>query len=66
LPPKTISKSRYLAGLQCPKRLLLEIHRYDLKDEADQDTPAAFSSPTIICIFPRRFWPPKKRLPLGL
>jgi hypothetical protein len=42
LPPKTISKSRYLAGLQCPKRLWLEIHRYDLKDEVDQDTQAVF------------------------
>ena len=40
--PKTISKSRYLAGLQCPKRLWLEIHRYDLKDEVDQDTQAVF------------------------
>jgi len=40
LPPKTISKSRYLAGLQCPKRLWLEIHRNDLKDEVDQDNPA--------------------------
>ena len=42
LPPKTISKSRYLAALQCPKRLWLEIHRYDLKDEVDQDTQAVF------------------------
>ena len=40
MPPKTISKSRYLAGLQCPKRLWLEIHRNDLKDEVDQDNPA--------------------------
>jgi hypothetical protein len=56
--PKTISKSPYLAGLQCPKRLWLEIHRYDLKDEVDQDTPAAFSSPTIIRIFPRPSRPP--------
>jgi hypothetical protein len=40
--PKTISKSRYLAALQCPKRLWLEIHRYDLKDEVDQDTQAVF------------------------
>jgi len=40
--PKTISKSRYLAGLHCPKRLWLEIHRYDLKDEVDQDTQAVF------------------------
>ncbi len=42
MPPKTISKSRYLAALQCPKRLWLEIHRYDLKEDVDQDTQAVF------------------------
>jgi hypothetical protein len=42
MPPKLISKSCYLAGLQCPKRLWLELYRYDLKDEVDPATQAVF------------------------
>ncbi|HTA77465.1 MAG TPA: DUF2779 domain-containing protein [bacterium] len=39
---KNISKSRYVAGLQCQKRLWLELYRYDLKDEVDEATQAIF------------------------
>jgi len=40
--PPRLSKSRYMAGLQCPKRLYLEIHRPDLAAETDAATQAMF------------------------
>ena len=39
---KNISKSRYVAGLQCQKRLWLELNRFELKDEVDEATQAIF------------------------
>ena len=44
MPPKkpTISKSRFVAGLQCEKRLWLEVHHYDWKDEVGASTQAIF------------------------
>lgn len=35
IPSAPLSKSRYLAGIQCPKRLYLEVHRRDLLPEVD-------------------------------
>ncbi len=46
VPPRGIlfrfplSKSRYLAGLQCHKRLYLEIHSPDLAGETDEELEA--------------------------
>ncbi len=37
-----LSKSKYMAGLQCPKRLYLEIHHPELAAEADAATQAVF------------------------
>ncbi len=37
-----LSKSRYMAGLQCPKRLYLEIHQPELAAETDAATQAVF------------------------
>ena len=35
-----LSKSRYLSGLQCPKRLYLEIHARDLATPFDEGMQA--------------------------
>src|SRR3974377_2348847 len=35
-----LSKSKYMAGLQCPKRLYLEIHHPELAAETDDSTQA--------------------------
>src|SRR5680860_668189 len=39
-----LSKSRYQAGLQCPKRLWLDCYRRDLADPADEVTQAVFDT----------------------
>ena len=39
---KTLSKSRFIAGLQCEKRLWLEIHDRSLADEVDDMTQGIF------------------------
>ncbi|HWT78313.1 MAG TPA: hypothetical protein VN648_05860, partial [Candidatus Methylomirabilis sp.] len=35
-----LSKSKYMAGLQCPKRLYLEVHHPELEAETDDATQA--------------------------
>ena len=39
-PPYRLSKSKFLAGLQCDKRLFLAIHRPDLATQPDAATQA--------------------------
>ncbi len=41
-PAPGLSKSRYQAGLQCPKRLWLECYRRELADAIDEATQALF------------------------
>jgi hypothetical protein len=41
MPPR-LSKSKYMAGLQCPKRLYLEIHHPELATDTDAATQAVF------------------------
>ena len=43
-----LSKSRYLAGLQCPKRLYLEIHARELMGEIDAGTQAILDAGTRV------------------
>ena len=45
---KNISKSRFIAGLQCEKRLWLEIHRRELAGETDEQTLFIFDRGHII------------------
>ena len=42
MPPKTLSKSRFIAGMQCEKRLWLEVHDHTLADEIDDLTQGLF------------------------
>jgi hypothetical protein len=42
LAPKILSKSRFLAGLQCEKRLWLELHDRALAGETDEQTQGLF------------------------
>ncbi len=41
-----LSKSKYLAGLQCPKRLYLEIHARELAPPLDESTQAILDTGT--------------------
>jgi len=51
-----LSKSKYLSGLQCLKRLYLEIHARSLASEFDEGTQAVPDAGT-------RFKPPTWRPP---
>ena len=54
----TLSKSRYLAGLQCPKRLWLEVHRRDLLPSAPGAAQQAlFDAGNEVGILARQKWP---------
>jgi hypothetical protein len=43
-----LSKSKYLAGLQCARRLWLQVHRRGLADEPDAGARAAFAAGTEV------------------
>jgi hypothetical protein len=43
-----LSKSRYLSGLQCPKRLYLEIHNRELARPVDEGTQAILDAGTRV------------------
>jgi predicted RecB family nuclease len=43
-----LSKSKYMAGLQCPKRLYLEIHARELAGETDPATQAVLDAGTRV------------------
>ena len=46
--PIRLSKSKYLAGLQCPKRLYLEIHARELAADFDAGTQAVLDAGTRV------------------
>jgi CRISPR/Cas system-associated exonuclease Cas4 (RecB family) len=52
-----LSKSRYMAGLQCPKRLYLEIHARDLAAEFDAGTQAVLDAGTRVGELARNRYP---------
>ena len=52
-----LSKSRYLAGLQCVKRLYLEIHARELADEIDEGTQAILDAGTRVGVLARERHP---------
>ena len=56
MPPR-LSKSRYLAGLQCPKRLYLEIHARDLATPFDEGTQAVLDAGTRVGALARERYP---------
>jgi predicted RecB family nuclease len=52
-----LSKSRYLAGIQCPKRLYLEIHARELAGEIDEGTQAVLDAGTRVGALARERYP---------
>ena len=52
-----LSKSRYIAGLQCPKRLYLEIHARELATPFDEGTQAVLDAGTRVGELARERYP---------
>jgi len=52
-----LSKSRYLSGLQCPKRLYLEIHARELATPFDEGTQAILDTGTEVGELARERYP---------
>ncbi len=52
-----LSKSRYLSGLQCPKRLYLEIHVRELATPFDEGTQAILDAGTEVGELARARYP---------
>ena len=57
MAPKNISKSRFLAGLQCDKHLWLELYRPDIKDAFSESTEARFEQGNIVGGYARLLYP---------
>jgi predicted RecB family nuclease len=55
--PIRLSKSRYMAGLQCPKRLYLESHARELMGEPDAGTQAILDAGTRVGALARGWVP---------
>ena len=55
--PPRLSKSRFLSGLQCHKRVYLEIHRPELATPPDSSTQAILAMGTEIGLLARRRFP---------
>jgi hypothetical protein len=56
-PPKWLSKSGYLSGLQCPKLLWFQCNRADLFPAPDDATCAAFDEGREVGELARQLWP---------
>ncbi len=52
-----LSKSKYLSGLQCLKRVYLEIHARNLASEMDEDTQAVLDAGTRVGELARKRYP---------
>jgi hypothetical protein len=52
-----LSKSKFLAGLQCPKRLYLEVHHPELATEPDEQTQAILDMGTLVGELARQRFP---------
>lgn len=55
--PLRLTKSKYLAGLQCPKRLYLAVHRPELATPPDAAARAVLGRGTEVGLLARRLWP---------
>ena len=55
--PTRLSKSRYLSGLQCPKRLYLEIHAREMATPFDEGTQAILDAGTRVGELARERYP---------
>ena len=53
----TLSKSRFMAGIQCEKRLYLECYHKDLADPVDANQQAVFDSGTDVGVLARQLYP---------
>ncbi|MGD0696919.1 MAG: hypothetical protein ABSB82_19045 [Terriglobia bacterium] len=52
-----LSKSRFTAGLQCHKRLYLQVHQPELAAEPDESTQARFDQGIEVGRFARGLFP---------
>ena len=57
---RTLSKSKLLAFRQCPKRLWLEVHRPDVRDDSAA-TQASFDIGHQVGDIARRLYDPKNK-----
>jgi hypothetical protein len=53
----TLSKSRFMAGIQCEKRLYLECYHRDLTDPVDANQQAVFDNGTDVGVLARQLYP---------
>ena len=53
----TLSKSRFMAGIQCEKRLFMECYHRDLADPVDANQQAVFDSGTDVGVLARQLCP---------
>ena len=52
-----LSKSKYLAGLQCLKRLYLQCYHPELAGEVDEQQQALFDQGTEVGLFAQKVFP---------
>lgn len=57
VPPPRLSKSKFLAGLQCHKRVYLDVHHPELASPPDPSTQAVFDMGTEIGALARSLFP---------
>ncbi len=57
VPPHRLSKSRFLAGLQCAKRLYLEFHSPELATPPTPDRRAIMDMGTEVGVVARQYFP---------
>ncbi len=55
--PQTLSKSRFLSGLQCPKRLWTEVHARNLLPPVDPSTQARFDQGNAVGVLAQKLFP---------
>jgi len=53
----TLSKSRFMAGIQCEKRLYMECYHRDLADPVDANQQAVFDNGTDVGVLARQLYP---------
>ncbi|MHB8762647.1 MAG: DUF2779 domain-containing protein [Coriobacteriia bacterium] len=65
MAPRSLSKTRYLQGLQCPKLLWTSVHRPDELPETDEATRARFDEGHLVGDLAKALFPGGIELPWG-
>lgn len=55
--PVRLSKSKFVAGVQCPKRLYLQVHRPDLATDPDEGSVAIMDQGQLVGIEAQKAFP---------